>query len=63
MALIEEKIVLKNLVLSDSYFAKVFPFLSENLFSEKYTKKLFKCIKEYNEKYKSRERVASADGM
>lgn len=51
MALIEEKIVLKNLVLSDSYFAKVFPFLSENLFSEKYTKKLFKCIKEYNEKY------------
>lgn len=51
MELIEEKIVLKNLILNDEYFSKIFPFLSEELFSEKYTKKLFSCIKAYNEKY------------
>lgn len=51
MNLIEEKIILKYLVTDDHFFSKVFPFLTEKLFSEKYTKKLFSCIKEYNEKY------------
>lgn len=51
MELIEEKIILKNLITSDLYFFKVFPFLSEKLFSKKYTRKIFQCIKDYNEKY------------
>ena len=51
MKLIEEKMVLKYLVLDDSYFTKVFPYLSDKLFSESYTKKIFSCIREYNEKY------------
>ena len=51
MDLIEEKIILKNLIISDMYFSKVFPFLSENLFSKRYTKKIFKCISDYSDKY------------
>ena len=51
MELVEEKIILKNLITSDMYFAKVFPFLNEKLFSEKHTQKLFRAITEYNERY------------
>lgn len=54
MELIEEKIILKNLVINDEYFSKVFPFLNEKVFTESYTKKLFKCISEYNQKYNKR---------
>ena len=54
MELIEEKIILKNLVTNEDYFAKVFPFLNEKVFTENYTKKLFKCIYEYNHKYNRR---------
>lgn len=51
MKLIEEKIILKNLVINDEYFSKVFPFLTEKVFTENYTKKIFKCIYDYNQKY------------
>ena len=54
MELIEEKIILKNLVTNDEYFSKVFPFLSEKVFTENYTKKLFRCIHEYNQRYNKR---------
>lgn len=54
MELIEEKIVLKYLVNDEEYFTKVFPYLSEKLFSESYTKKVFTCIRKYNETYNRR---------
>ena len=57
MELIEEKIILKYLVSDEMYFSKVFPFLNESLFSESYTKKMFKCIREYNEKYNRRPNI------
>lgn len=57
MELIEEKLILKYLVIDDAYFTKVFPYLSEKLFSESYTKKLFTCIKSYNEKYNRKPNV------
>ena len=57
MELIEEKIILKNLVTNDEYFSKVFPFLSEKVFTENYTKKLFKCIYEYNHRYNKRPNI------
>ena len=57
MELIEEKIILKNLVTNDEYFSKVFPFLSEKVFTENYTKKLFRCIYEYNSRYNKRPNI------
>lgn len=47
----EERIVIKNLILDEGYFSKVFPFLSEKHFTENHTKKLFECIKKFNETY------------
>ena len=48
---IEEKIILRNLVLNDDYYNKIIPYISEDLFSEKSSQKIFECIKGYQDRY------------
>ena len=37
MNLIEEKLILKNLLVDENYFLKAFPYLDKDLFSETVT--------------------------
>lgn len=47
-----EKTILSNIVLNDSYSRKVFPFLKENYFQDRYDRILFNLVASYVEKYK-----------
>ena len=49
--LIQEKIILKGLVKDKAYFDKVLPYLYPDLFSERHTRKIFECLKEYHNRY------------
>ena len=48
---IQESLIIKGLVWDNEYFLKCMPRISENLFQETSTKRLFKCIQAYYEKY------------
>ena len=48
---IEEKIILRNLVVNEEYYEKIIPYISEELFSEKSSQKIFECIRKYQDKY------------
>lgn len=48
---IEEKIILRNLVVNEDYYEKIIPYISEDLFTEKSSQKIFECIKGYQERY------------
>ena len=47
MEQVEEKVILKNLVLNEEYFKKAFPFIQEEMFSEAPEKRVFKYIAGY----------------
>lgn len=49
---IEEKVILKSLVKNPTYFDKIIPYLSEDLFSENNSRKMYECIFKYYGKYK-----------
>ena len=51
MEQVEEKVILKNLVLNEEFFKKAFPFLDASMFQEPPTKRVFKHISRYVKKY------------
>ena len=54
MEQVEEKVILKNLVLNEDYFKKAFPFLQEEMFSEAPEKRVFKYLSGYAKQYGKR---------
>ncbi len=51
MEQVEEKVILKNLVLNEEFFKKAFPFLDASMFLEAPTKRVFGHISKYAKKY------------
>ena len=54
MEQVEEKVILKNLVLNEEFFKKAFPFLESNMFLDEPTRKIFWYISQYAKKYGKR---------
>ena len=48
-----EQTILSNLIYSDDYTRKVFPYLKEDYFQDSTDKVIFKTIARYIERYKS----------
>lgn len=58
MNLIEEKLILKNLLVDENYFLKAFPYLDKDLFSEKATQVVFNWISRYHVTYSRQPNVS-----
>ena len=54
MEQVEEKVILKNLVLNEEFFKKAFPFLEAPMFLEEPARKIFTYISQYAKKYGKR---------